>query len=251
MHREVRGSFYLYLLAIGALMLSGSGCSFVKMPQGWVLNTGWSLEFHRMPFNVSCERPCAPACEPGCNANCGTECDNPSRESGQPTVAPQQVEPAPTLHKVEEGSLPEKGDSAGLTNVLKRRGRLGICSTCGKMGRFKEPPKPAEPATTPVMAKFHPVPAGPVFCPRPLTTTPVAFQSPPGQKKSAPKKIPQPSQPEVIPPPPPAAQINRLEQAPRELDVPTEPPDWVFAAPENGTEGQSQSQSKALGATRR
>lgn len=263
MHREVRGSFYLCFLSIAGLLLCGSGCSFVKMPQGWVLSTGWSLEFHRMPFNVSCDRPCAAACEPGCTPscapNCDTECGNPPKASDQPTLAPEKVEPAPTLRKVEEGEVPEKGESAGLMNLMKRRGRLGICATCGKMGRFQEPPKPAETSTMPVIAKFHPVPAAPVFCQHPVTTTPASLQMPTDQNKAGVnKRAPLPSksgkknpfspEPEVIPPPPPSSQINRSDLAPRELDVPPEPPDWVFMGQENGTEVQSQ---KATGTTTR
>ncbi len=258
MHRDVRGIFFLYLVAIGGFLLAGGGCSFVKMPQGWIFRTGWSLEFHRMPFNVSCEKPCALGCEPNCNG----ECANPPKESGQPTAAPQPIEPAPTLHKVEEGELPTANDSSGLMNLLKRRGRLGICATCGKLGRFKEP-HPAEQATMPVIAKFHPVPAAPVFCPLPnMATTTVDFQSLAGKKKpSTMKKTPPPPQPgitsppapqpEVIPPPPPSVRNSKTERAPRELDLPPEPPDWVFLAPENSTEVQSQSNKPSATATRR
>jgi hypothetical protein len=262
MHRDVRGHFYIYLLVIGGLLLPGGGCSFVKMPQGWVLNTGWSLEFHRMPFNVSCEKPCAAVCEPGCAPNCNPECANPPKETSQPTVAPQRVEPAPTLHKVEDGEPPEANESSGLMNLLKRRGRLGVCSTCGKLGHFQEP-QPAEAATMPVIPKFHPVPAAPVFCPQSNATKPVDFQSPASKKKTSPTKkspppppqpgkIPPPAtQPEVIPSPPPSVHTNKPEHAPRELEIPPEPPDWVFLAPENATEVQSQSNKSSGSSARR
>ena len=179
MHRDVRGHFIIYLVALGTMLLAGGGCSFVKVPQGWALSTGWSLEFHRMPFNVSCEKPCPATCATGCDATCKTNCAG-ARETGQPTAAPEPVEPAPTLRKVEDGELPPGTDSSGLKDLLKRRGRLGVCATCGKLGRFKEPPQPAEQSTMPVIAKFHPVPAAPVFCPRPPevdATKPVDFRA--------------------------------------------------------------------------
>lgn len=255
MHRDVRGRFLLCLVTVGGLLATGGGCSFIKVPQGWMFSTGWSLEFHRMPFNVSCEKPCerasSPACEPGCNPNCNSNA-GAANESGQPTLAPP-VEPAPTLHKVEEEGSPTANES-GMMNLLKRRGRLGICSTCGKLGRFGEP-QPAEASTMPVIAKFHPVPAAPVFCPQPNSAQIVEFQSPASKTAThkkpaaapAPKNVAPPA--EAIPPPPPSAQHSKLERAPRELDVPPEPPDWVFMAPDKANELPAQS-SKAS-ATRR
>jgi hypothetical protein len=228
------------------MLLAGSGCSFVKVPQGWMLSTGWSLEFHRMPFNVSCEKPCdrscSAACEPGCAPGCNSNATAPT-ESGQPTLAPP-IEPAPTLHKVEEDS--PATNEPGTMNLLKRRGRLGICATCGKLGRFKEP-QPAEASTMPVIAKFHPVPAAPVFCQQSGSAQIVEFQSPasktaPHKKPAtnpAPKNVAPPA--EVIPPPPPSAQHSKSERAPRELDVPPEPPDWVFMVPDNANDAPSQS----------
>ncbi|MCC6123961.1 MAG: hypothetical protein IT426_03290 [Pirellulales bacterium] len=250
------------------MLLAGSGCSFVKVPQGWILDTGWSLEFHRMPFNVSREKPRETTCETGCNPTCNADCANPSHESGTPTVAPAPIEPAPCLHIIEEGALPQAGESSGLMNLLKRRGRLGVCATCGKLGRFKEP-RPAEPATMPMIAKFHPVPAAPVFCPHPNTiaANPAEFHLPAGNKQpAAPNgKIPLPPQPgrilppmpqmEIIPPPPPSVGFDKLEREPRELDVPPEPPDWIFSAPENRPdkviEAQSQPNKSRAPATRR
>jgi hypothetical protein len=255
MHRDVRGRFLLWLVAVGMLLTTGGGCSFVKVPQGWMLSTGWSLEFHRMPFNVSCEKPCdrscAAACEPGCTPNGASNAATPN-ESGQPTLAPP-IEPAPMLRKVEEGEPPAANES-GMMNLLKRRGRLGICATCGKLGRFSEP-QPAEPSTMPVIAKFHPVPAAPVFCPQPNSAQIVEFQSPASKtaplKKpaagSAPKSVAPPA--EVIPPPPPSIQHSKSERAPRELDIPPEPPDWVFMTPDDAKDAPAQSSKSS--ATRR
>jgi hypothetical protein len=257
MHRDVRGMFHVYLLAIGTMLLAGSGCSFVKVPQGWVLSTGWSLEFHRMPFNVSREKPCETACETGCNPTCTSDCVQPSKESGNPTVAPTPIEPAPSLHKIEEGALPQGSESSGFMNLLKRRGRLGVCTTCGKLGRFKEP-QPAEPATMPIIAKFHPVPAAPVFCPQPnaLVANPTEFHRPSGNNQPAapsrkiplpplPGRIPPPTpQMEVIPPPPPSIGVSKSEREPRELDVPPEPPEWIFSAPEKRSDHLSEAQSQ-------
>jgi hypothetical protein len=252
-------------LAIAAMLLASSGCSFVKVPQGWVLNTGWSLEFHRMPFHASCDRSCTVACESGCNPNCNGEGACPANESGHPIAAPQSIEPAPSLRHAEREAMPEANESSGLFNLLRRRGRLGVCSTCGKLGRFKEP-QPAEPATMPVIAKFHPVPAAPVFCPPGsvvATANAVEYQSPASKSKPAQKRQtpppPQPGnlalppEPEVLPPPPPAVSREKADRMPRELDVPPEPPDWVFAGSENQLEKakESQSQSQRSSAPRR
>jgi hypothetical protein len=253
MHRDIRGYFYISLIAIGGLLLAGTGCSFVKVRQGWVLSSGWSLEFHRSPFSASCEKQCAAICETGGNSVGNADCANPPQEISRPSTVPEPAEPAPTLHKVEAGDLPEANESSSLMNLLKRRGRLGVCATCGKLGRFKEP-QPAEPSTIPVTAKFHPVPAAPVFCPQPnavTSTKAVDYQTPAEKKKSSPsKKPPLPPQPgnttplEVIPPPPPSVRHNKSEQAPRELSDPPEPPDWVFTAPENRTEKEMEAQSQ-------
>jgi hypothetical protein len=236
MHREIRGHFIIYFLALAGILPAGAGCNFTKVPQGWVFNTGWSLEFHRMPFHASCEQ----TCEATCNAECGTGCSNLVKEPARSAETP---EPAPPLRKVEDGETSETGDSSGLMSLLKRRGRLGVCATCGKIGRFKEP-QPAVSATTPAVAKFHPVPAAPVFCPQPIETKAVGFQSSNEQKKSASlKRVAIPSKqgsnhratssPEVLPPPSASAQSQKAERAPREFDLPPEPPEWVFTAPDH------------------
>jgi hypothetical protein len=238
MHRELRGHFYLSLLALCALFAC-SGCSFVKVPNGWMLNTGWSLEFHRLPFNAAGEKTCAAGCDTACNATCNSDGANAASETSCPT---ESVESAATLHKV-EGEFSNEGESSAFANLLKRRGRLGVCATCGKLGRFKEP-QPAVASTMPVIAKFHPVPTAPVFCPQPNLTRAADFQTPTGNKKPLlSKKIPLPPRPEVIPPPPASAEGVKAERAPRELDVPPEPPDWAFTTPENQPDPMSEAQS--------
>jgi hypothetical protein len=96
----------------------------------------------------------------------------------------------------------------------------------------------------PVVAKFHPVPTAPVFCPQPNPTKPAGFESPVEKKKTSsnkpvplkkatlppkPQKVPPPSsKPEEIPPPPPTSPSSKAEKAPREFELPAEPPEWVF-----------------------
>jgi hypothetical protein len=281
MHRQVQGLFYLQLFALGGMLLAGSGCSFVKVPQGWVFSTGWCLEFHRMPFYVCSERPCQTVCDAPCEATCNTPCSStcnstcntpnnagraaPANEADQPNLAPQQVAPAPSLQKI-EGDKPETDkptacnspgcNSPGFLSLLNRHGRLGVCATCGKLGRINsKEPQPADQSTMPVVAKFHPVPAAPVFCPQPNSTKPVDYQTPAAKTKSSPVKkgtvpakpnINIPSKPaqEVIPPPPPSVQNLRTERAPREFELPPEPPDWVFTNPEKRTPPATETQSQ-------
>jgi hypothetical protein len=229
----------------------------MKVPQGWIFNTGWSLEFHRMPFvyDKSCDAACTTECEPSCNASCDVsctktpppvDCARSPKESSQPIVAPPLIEPAPTLQKVEEKDLPPANESSFLMNIFKRRGRLGVCATCSNLGRFNDAePQPAIEATTPVIAKFHPVPAAPVFCPEQKSgihaVKPADFEisdkkktsssiKPESSSRTSKKSSPELPM-ETIPAPPPAPKLNKAEREPRELDVPPEPPDWVFTTP--------------------
>jgi hypothetical protein len=231
MHRELRGVTFLAMTA--ALALTG-GCSFSKVPQGWMLSSGWSLEFHRQPCGASTAAS-AHQCEIAPAASEST--DSPHSDPALTEPAP-----APVLHKADDGPVAES-DRAGVAGLLKRRGRLGICESCGKLGRFADPSPPPTP-TAPVIAKFHPVPAAPAFCPQGSARA-VAFDTAPSQKSpsssgvapgsrqknKATPRTPTPEfappvlpQPEVIPPPP----ANARATEPRELDAPPEPPDWVF-----------------------
>lgn len=272
MHRESRGILYLYVLAIGGMLIAGSGCSFVKIPQGWIMRTGWSLEFHRMPFYAGCADTCEPTCDapptcnvqPSCNINSRPGCKTtvaPGCNSNAPKVQNQPSAPTKPARAPEPTLAPEKNvckcprecDSP-LMDLLQRKGRLGICETCGKITRMQDTSvQPAVQATMPVVAKFHPVPTAPAFCPQPNPTKPVGFESPVDKKKAvphnntnkpapvkktppAPKPQPQlqkakvsPFKPEEVPPPPaPMESSKSSEKTPREFELPAEPPEWVF-----------------------
>jgi hypothetical protein len=111
-------------------------------------------------------------------------------------------------------------------------------------------PQPAISSSMPVVAKFHPVPYAPVFCPqtpKTLTAKPVNYQVPANPQRMPAKKSPramQPSKiravtplPEAVPAPPSAEMLNKTkkELAPRELELPPEPPEWVFTATEKNS----------------
>jgi hypothetical protein len=98
--------------------------------------------------------------------------------------------------------------------------------------RFKEP-SAAEQAP-PVIAKFHPVPTEPVFCPRDESVLAVSHDSTLQQKErlsSAKKTGSKAPMPEEIPPSPVASDIDKSSAAvPRQLDAPRES-SWIFSSP--------------------
>jgi hypothetical protein len=221
MHRR-RWGIWVLIITTGVLLLSGGGCSWCKTRQGWVLQSGWSLEFQRMPF--FCGR--ASECTEGCAVQTPREPDCVSKSDKDGEVLkhanPQQV---------------EKLGSSPFAKLMEKRGRLGICAGCGQMGRFKEPGVKEQAPPAPVIAKFVPVPSQPVFCPREETMQPVAYQQAAKQKErvaSAPKKKSPPKAPlpEEIPAPPVASNIEKtVAAAPRQLNIPPEPTSWIFSPP--------------------
>jgi hypothetical protein len=126
----------------------------------------------------------------------------------------------------------EKLDNSPFAQQMERRGRLGLCANCGRLARFKEQ-KPPEP----VIARFVPVPTGPVFCPREETMQPVSYEQAPKPKEqpsiaSAKKSPPKAPLPEDIPPPPIASDVEKSGAAiPKQLSAPQEQTSWIFSPP--------------------
>jgi len=218
MHRRRKGIWGL-IIAIVPLLLSGGGCSWHRTGQGWILQSGWSLEFKRMPFS------CCRATE--CTENCAVCAD---KEPG--CSSPIDGETA-ILHKGNPKDL-EKLNNSPLARLLERHGRLGICASCGHLARFKEP-EAAEQTPPQVIAKFHPVPTQPVFCPRDETLQTAPYNSISQQKQretsTPPKKLQsKASMPVDIPAPPVVSDIDKsTETVPRQLDVTREPSSWIFS----------------------
>lgn len=217
MDRHKRGAWGLFII-LSILLPSGGGCSCFRTGQGLILQSGWSLEFKRMPF----------ACRGSTGEECAATIDKePSYTCGS------DVE-SEVLHEANPKLLERLGSSP-FARLMERRGRLGLCAGCGRMARFKEPV--VEEETPSVMAKFHPVPAQPVFSPRMETMHPASYAPAPIEKKresSAPSKKSQSKapMPEVIPPPPPVFDPDRSAMVvPRQLDVPREPSSWIFSPP--------------------
>jgi hypothetical protein len=118
----------------------------------------------------------------------------------------------------------------------------------------------------PVVAKFHPVPYAPVFCPqtpKTMTAKPVNYQVPnnlprPQGKKSSgslqPSKIRAVAPiPETVPTPPAAEMLNKnkKEQAPRELELPPEPPEWVFTNTEKSSDNSGEEKKQTSKTTKK
>lgn len=211
------------IIAIGIISLSGGGCSCHRTGQGWILQPGWSLEFKRAQF--SCGRA----------AECTGECA--AQVPKVPDCASANDKESEVLHEANPTDL-EKLNNSPFARLMERRGRLGICASCGRLGRFNEPVA-AEQAPMPVIAKFHPVPTQPVFCPREETMQAVSSDPTPKQKEkergataSSKKSQPKAPMPEEIPAPPVVSDVDKSAAAvPRQLDVPREPSSWIFSPP--------------------
>lgn len=182
----LRWGIWGLIIATGAGLLSGAGCSWHRTSQGWILKSSWSLEFTRKGSFCDSAAMCGDGCET-CNV------EKPFCTSAGNTESNVLYESSPTL-------LQQLGNSP-FARLLARRGRLGICASCGRLGRFNEPIA-GETASPPIQAKFHPVPTQPVFCPRDETTQKANFQAPLKEieQDSSPTKAPSL---EDIPPPPP------------------------------------------------
>ena len=137
---------------------------------------------------------------------------------------------------------PRPADKLGnspFARLLERRGRLGLCASCGRLGRFGEPAG-AEQVQAPVIARLHPVPTQPVFCPREESLQ-LAASKPSVQERvkeqgsasSAKKSQPKTPLHEEIPAPPVVSdEAKPRTEIPRQLDVPREPTSWIFTSPE-------------------
>jgi hypothetical protein len=206
-------------IILGALLPSGAGCACCRTGQGWVVQSGWSLEFKRL---VGC---CSGA--PDCNVGC---------------AAPIPKEPVCTAKCNQEGEVLteanpkqlEKLDNSPFAQQMERRGRLGLCGNCGRLARFKEScagEKPPEP----VIARFVPVPTAPDFCNRDEAMQPVPYEQAPKLKeqksvasvKKSPPKAPLPSE---IPPEPVPSKVDRSgSTATKQVSATQEQTSWIFA----------------------
>jgi hypothetical protein len=210
------------IIALGLLMLGGEGCSWCKTRQGWYLQSGWSLEFKRMPFYCGRATECTEGCssqvlkEPNCGSAAGAEGE--------------------VLHNANPKLL-DKFSNSPFAKLMGRQGRLGLCASCGHLARFKESGAKEQAPPAPVIAKFVPVPTEPVFCPREEKMQPVSFDPAPNPK---PKKLESSVQskksqlkaplPDEIPLPPVVSETDKSAAAsPRQLNVPSEPSSWIFS----------------------
>jgi len=204
------------IIILGALLPSGAGCACYRTGQGWVVESGWSLEFKRM---LCC---CSGA--PDCNVGCAAPIPK------EPGCAPECNQEGVVLNEANPKQL-EKLDNAPFAKQMERSGRLGICANCGRLARFKPEEKPPEP----VVARFVPVPTGPVFCPREESMQPASYErvSKPKEQTSlasAKKSPPKAPLPEEIPPPPIASDVDKSGAAvPKQLSGPQEQTSWIFS----------------------
>jgi hypothetical protein len=219
MHRRRWGIWGL-IITIGLLLLGSGGCSFCRTGHGWFLQSGWSLEFNRIPF---C-RGTATECTEGCSTQIPKEpdCGSTGKVEGE------------VLHNANPKTL-EKLNISPFAKLMERRGRLGICASCGKMARFKEPGAKEQAPPAPVIARFVPIPTQPVFCPREENLQPTSYNPPPKpkereaslQSKLSPPKAPLPDE---IPSPPVISETDKsAAAAPRHLNDPSEPSSWIFS----------------------
>jgi len=221
-HRRIWGIWGM-IIPLGALLISGWGCSWHRTEQGWMLcqSNNWSLEYKR----AGCCCNGASECTGGCTASIPKEpdCTSGGNEEGE------------VLNEADPKQL-EKLNNSPFAKLMARRGRLGICANCGRLGRFKEPEK-GEQAQAPVIARFAPVPTQPVFCPRDEGMQPVSYEKAPIPKEresSVPAKNSQPKAPlpEEIPPPPITSDMDKSgTSVPRQLDMPRESSSWIFSSP--------------------
>jgi hypothetical protein len=209
------------IIPLGALLISSWGCSWHRTEQGWILRSGWSLEYKR----AACCCNGATECAGGCAASLPKE----------PDCASGSDEEGGVLHEADPKQL-EKLNNSPFAKLLERRGRLGICASCGRLGHFKEPAT-GDQAQAPVIARFVPVPTQPVFCPRDENMQPVSYEKAPIPKEresSGPIKKSQPKAllPEDIPPPPIISDMDKSGAAiPRRLVAAQEPSSWIFSSP--------------------
>jgi hypothetical protein len=219
-----------WIIVVCILLLSGGGCSWCPTGHGWLLQSGWSLEFKRIPF---CTR--TPVCVEECvieapkDRSCEPVCENSGENNGEVIN-----EANPPIIKRENCSL--------FARMLGRGCRSSICAGCGRSSdRYPEARTKEAMEQQPVIARLHPVPTQPVFCPREETTQPASYdpalkQKVKDQATSTPaKKIqsrPKAPLPEEIPPPPVDSELEKsAATAPRQLDIPPEPQSWVFSPP--------------------
>jgi hypothetical protein len=222
MHGRRPGIFWGFVIAIGVFLSGAWGCSWHRTEQGWLLhNSNWLLEYNR---------------NPSCFNETGDSADVNETSAGKgPDSASGSDKEEGVLHEADPQQL-EKLNNSPFAKLLARRGRLGICASCGRLGRFKEP-GPGEKPQEPVIARFAPVPTLPVFCPRDENMQPISFekaQNPKGRESLAPIKKSQPKAllPEEIPPPPIMSDMDKSGEAvPMRLDTSGESSSWIFSSP--------------------
>jgi hypothetical protein len=215
MHRQ-RWKICGLIASVSAFLLCGGGCAWHRTCQGWIIRSGWSLEFKRNQSSC-CNLPgCLEGCDDSeCNCASTTDCESDVLYEANP-------------------KLLEKLSTSPFARLLERRGRLGICASCGRLGRFQESGA-GKTASEPVIAKLHPLPTQPVFCPRIDTVQPTSFDTNSPEKKAsslAPPKRSSPKEPppELIPPPPPTLKGEKSAAVPRKMEVAPEPSSWLFSS---------------------
>jgi hypothetical protein len=208
------------VFVIGILLFCVGGCSWYRTEQGWLISRKcWSLEFRRMQGDLCTATECSEGSSVGNpnKANCA------STNDGEDEV----------LNRVDPAVL-EKYNNSPFARMMERRGRLGVCASCGHLGRFKEAGG-KEQIPQPVIARLHPVPTQPAFCPREEVMHPASYR--PGEKEqgpAAPSKLGQQKEPlpeEILAPPEPTDAKKSASAAPRRLDAPQEMSSWIFASP--------------------
>ncbi len=215
------------IIALVTLLFIGGGCSWHRTGMGWTVQSGWSLEFRRNPCSCGmagqCTEQCAAQIPPG--PNCAGASDTESE-----------------VINTDNPKFLEKPSNSPFARLLERHGRLGLCASCGRLTRF--PGSGAEEqAIQPVIAKLHPVPTQPVFCPRqeamqPASNDPGASQKAVETAASLKKPRPKATRPKEIPAPPGESEVDSSAAAvPRQLNVPREPWSWIFStSPEKKAE---------------
>jgi hypothetical protein len=237
-HRRKWGIWY-FIIILGTVLPGGAGCACHRTGQGWLVRSSrWSLEINRTQ------------CPDGAQV-CNKE-QSESTAKEPPVCKSGGDEESIVLNEANPQQL-EKLNNSPFAKLLEHRGRLGICASCGRLGRFNGSPSEAEQKPPqPVIARFVPVPTEPVFCPRQETLQPVSYEQVSKTTEqtslvSAKKTQPIAIMPEEPPLPPISFNVAKssaviLKQksapvakssavVPKQISAPQEQTSWIFSPP--------------------
>jgi hypothetical protein len=212
------------IFTMETLILCMAGCRFHSTRQGWTMSQpDWSLEFKR-----------SPSCNAATQSAESSNGENSKVQEGRNSEDGEEA----VLYRADPRLL-ERYNNSPFARLMERRGRLGICACCGRLGRFEGTDSIERPPQQ-VIARLFPVPTQPVFSPRDETMQSVCYEPDVRKKKQEPaeqknKSQPKAPMPEEIPAPPVASAPDKsAAAAPRQLDqldLQRETSTWIFTKP--------------------